>query len=188
MDVSIQTVLLNVADLEKSIEFYRGIFDFAVVSQRKRAAALIVKEHDRRQIVVLREVGPSPLHSGRGTIGPRLLAFEVSSPEELELIEQRLEQRHALLRHQRTETYEAVLGVDPDRIEISVASSLRVPRLATRIGRPSTACSQSNETTPPWACGDHACTPRGPYARREDQSYDPAKENCWLAKPSSSAT
>jgi len=124
MDASIQSVLLNVADLEKSITFYRGVFDFPVVSQRERAAALLVNEHNRRQVILLREVGASALHSGRGTIGPRLLAFELSSPEELELIEQGLQQRHALLRHERTETYEAVLGVDPDRIEISAASSL----------------------------------------------------------------
>jgi hypothetical protein len=35
-----------------------------------------------------------------------------------------LKQHQALLRHERTETYEAILGIDPDRIEISVASSL----------------------------------------------------------------
>jgi catechol 2,3-dioxygenase-like lactoylglutathione lyase family enzyme len=124
MDLSIQTVVLNVADLEKSIEFYRGVFDFPVVSQQERAAALLVNEHGRRQVIVFREVAAGALHPGRGTIGPRLLAFEARSPQELELIEQRLEQRHAILRHERTETYKAILGVDPDRIEISAASTL----------------------------------------------------------------
>jgi catechol 2,3-dioxygenase-like lactoylglutathione lyase family enzyme len=124
MDVSLQTVLLNVADLAKSIEFYRGVFDFPLVSQREGVAALLVHEHDRRQAILLRAVDPRAVRSGRGAIGPRLVGFEVSSPEELELIEQRLEQRRALLRHVRTESFTAIFGVDPDRIEISAASSL----------------------------------------------------------------
>jgi catechol 2,3-dioxygenase-like lactoylglutathione lyase family enzyme len=125
MKVSLHTVLLNVADLETSVEFYEGVFGFPVVGHRERATALLVDEHDDgRQIVLLREVGPNALHSGRGTIGPRAFGFETSSREEFTLIEQRLEQRNALLMHTRRETWEAILGADPDRIEISVASSL----------------------------------------------------------------
>lgn len=124
MDLSIQTALLNLADLERSIEFYRAVFDFPVLSRRGGAAALAVHEGDRQQVILLREVRRHSLHAGRGTIGPRLLSFEVSSPERVELIEQRLEQRQALLRRQRGETFEVVLGLDPARIEVGVASSL----------------------------------------------------------------
>jgi len=124
MDVNLHTVLLNVANLEKSVEFYQGVFDFPVIGQRGRATALLVNENDRRQVVVLREVGPSALHSGRGTIGLRMLGLELASPESLELIEKRLEQRQALLTHVRRETWEAILGTDPDRIEFTVASTL----------------------------------------------------------------
>ena len=131
MDLSIQTVLLNVRDLEKSVEFYRGVFDFPVVSERDQVAALLVNEHDRRQVVMLREVESSALHAGRGTIGPRLLAFEVSSPNELALIERRLDQHHAILRRVEGETYRAIFAADPDRIEISVASSLTGATIST---------------------------------------------------------
>jgi catechol 2,3-dioxygenase-like lactoylglutathione lyase family enzyme len=124
MKVSFHTVLLNVADLERSVEFYKGVFDFPVVGHRERATALLVAERDGRQIILLREVGQNAVHSGRGTIGPRAFGLEASSPEELGLIEQRLEQRNALLTHTHRETWEAILGVDPDRIEFSVASSL----------------------------------------------------------------
>jgi catechol 2,3-dioxygenase-like lactoylglutathione lyase family enzyme len=125
MKVSLHTVLLNVADLDRSVEFYRGVFDFPVVGHRERATALLVNEHDDgREIVLLREVRPNASHPGRGTIGPRAFGFEVTSPEELRLIEQRLEQRNALLTHTHRETWDAILGADPDRIEISVASSL----------------------------------------------------------------
>jgi catechol 2,3-dioxygenase-like lactoylglutathione lyase family enzyme len=124
MNVNLHAVIFNVADLEKSVEFYRGVFDFPVIGQRGRATALLVHENDGRQVVVLREVGPNALHSGRGTIGPRVLGFEVGSLENLELIEQELEQRQALLTHPRRETWEAILGTDPDRNEFVVASSL----------------------------------------------------------------
>ncbi len=124
MDVKLHTVLLNVADLEKSVEFYRGVFDFPVVGQRGRATALLVNENGARQVVVLREVGPSALHTGRGTIGLRMLGLELGSLDSLELIEKRLEERQALLTHFRRETWEAILGADPDRIEFTVASSL----------------------------------------------------------------
>jgi catechol 2,3-dioxygenase-like lactoylglutathione lyase family enzyme len=124
MEVHLHTVLLNVADLEKSVEFYRGVFDFPVVGQRERATALLVNENDGRQVLVLREVGPSALHPGRGTIGLRVLGFEVASLEDIELIEQRLEQRQAVFTHPRRETWEAILGTDFDRNEFTVASSL----------------------------------------------------------------
>jgi catechol-2,3-dioxygenase len=124
MDVNLHTVVLNVADLEKSVEFYRSVFDFPVIGQRVRATALLVNENDGRQVVVLREVGPSALHPGRGTIGPRVIGFEVGSLQSLELIEQRLEQRQALFTHTRRETWEALFGTDPDRIEFAAASSL----------------------------------------------------------------
>ena len=131
MDVSIQAVVLNVADLEKSIVFYRGVFDLPVLSKRNGLAALLVTEHNRRQVILLREVSAGALHAGRGTIGPRLLAFEASSPEELALIEERLKQRQAFLRHDQGKTYKAILRVDPDRIEISVATSLTGATLST---------------------------------------------------------
>jgi catechol-2,3-dioxygenase len=124
MKVNLHTVLLNVADLEKSVEFYRGVFDFPVIGQRGRATALLVHENNGRQVVVLREVRASALHAGRGTIGARMVGFEVGSLENLQLIEQRLEQRQAPLTHLRRETWEAILGTDPDRIEFVVASSL----------------------------------------------------------------
>jgi len=124
MKVNVHTVVLNVTDLEKSVEFYGGVFDFPVIGQRGRATALLINEDDRREVFVLREAGPNAVHPGRGSLGPRIVGFEVGSPEELELIEQRLEQRHAPLTHTRRETWEAILGTDPDRIEFVAASSL----------------------------------------------------------------
>lgn len=125
MKVNLHAVALNVADLEKSVEFYRGVFGFPVIGQRERATALLVHENDGRQVVVLKEVGrPNAVHPGRGTIGLRVVGFEVGSLENLELIERELEQREALLTHAHRETWEALLGTDPDRNEFVIASSL----------------------------------------------------------------
>ena len=63
------------------------------------------------------------IHGGRGTIGPRLVAFEGGSSDELATIEQRLSQRNAFVERIRTATYEGIIGVDPDRIEVSIATS-----------------------------------------------------------------
>jgi catechol-2,3-dioxygenase len=124
MKVNVHTVLVNVADLDRSVEFYEGVFDFPVIGQRGRATALLVNEDNFRQVLVLREVGPSSLHPGRGAIGPRTVGFEVGSPDELQLVQERLEQRNTQLTHTRRETWEAILGTDPDRIEFVAASSL----------------------------------------------------------------
>jgi catechol-2,3-dioxygenase len=124
MELTIQAALLNVSDLKQSIDFYRGVFDLRVVSQADRVTALMVSEKNRRQVLLLRELGRNAYHGGRGNIGFRLLSFEVGSLEELEVIEQRLVQRQALVWHGQTETYRAIMGLDPDRIEVSVASSL----------------------------------------------------------------
>jgi catechol-2,3-dioxygenase len=124
MKVTIHTAVLNVADLDKSVEFYEGVFDFPVIGQRGRATALLVNEDDFRQVLVLREVGPNALHAGRGTLGPRVVGFEVGSSEELEVVEQRLKERSTPLAHTRRDTWEAILGTDPDRIEFVAASSL----------------------------------------------------------------
>ena len=53
-----------------------------------------------------------------------MLSFEVGSSEELEVIEQRLVERQALVWQGQTQIYRAIMGLDPDRIEIAVASGL----------------------------------------------------------------
>ncbi len=124
MQLSMQAMLLNVSNVDRSVEFYRDIFELRLVARGDRVAALMIDETSRRQVLVLRELGPQPIHLGRGTIGPRLLALEAGSPGELDVIEQRLLERKAFAGRRRTETWQAIVGVDPDRIQISVSSSL----------------------------------------------------------------
>jgi catechol-2,3-dioxygenase len=123
MELTIQTALLNVTDVEQSIEFYRDVLDLRLMSQGDRVAALMISEENRRQVLLLRELGRNAYHGGRGNIGVRMLSFEVGSLAELDVIEQRLAQRQALVWQGRTERYSAIIGLDPDRMEIAVSSS-----------------------------------------------------------------
>jgi catechol 2,3-dioxygenase-like lactoylglutathione lyase family enzyme len=124
MELSIQAVLVSVSDLERSIQFYREVFDLKVVSQGDRIAALLINKLGRSQVLLLREVGPKALHPGRGTVGMRLLAFEADSPDQLDVIQARLTQLGALVDRTETDVYQAVHGLDPDRIDVTVASSV----------------------------------------------------------------
>jgi catechol-2,3-dioxygenase len=124
MELSIQTILLNVTDLEQSIEFYQDVFELRLVSQREEVAALMVYETNRRQVLLLRELSRNSTRAGRRSLGLRMLSFEVGEPNELDVIEQKLIERNALVWQARTESYKAIMGVDPDRTEIAVASSL----------------------------------------------------------------
>jgi catechol-2,3-dioxygenase len=124
MELSIQTVLLNVTDLQHSIEFYRDVFDLRLISEKEEVAALMVYEKDRRQVLLLHELRGMSHHAGRRNVGLRMLSFEVGGLDELDAIERKLVDRHALVWHAQTETYRGIMGVDPDRIEICAASSL----------------------------------------------------------------
>ena len=63
-----------------------------------------------------------------------MLAFEAGSPNELDAIEQKFVDRQALVwRGKLTGGLRAIIGLDPDRIEVAVASSLTgtpIPREA----------------------------------------------------------
>ena len=124
MEISIQTALLNVTDLQRSIDFYQDVFELRLISQGDEVAALMILETNRRQVLLLRELRSGSHHAGRHNVGLRMLSFETGSPIELATIERRLVQRNALVWHKQTETYRGIMGVDPDRTEICAASSM----------------------------------------------------------------
>jgi catechol 2,3-dioxygenase-like lactoylglutathione lyase family enzyme len=124
MELSIQAALLNVTDLQQSIDFYQDVFDLRLTSQDEEVAALMVLETNRRQVLLLRELRSGSHHVGRHGVGLRMLSFEAGSPNELETIERKLAERNALVWRKETDTYRGLMGFDPDRTEICAASSL----------------------------------------------------------------
>jgi catechol 2,3-dioxygenase-like lactoylglutathione lyase family enzyme len=123
MQLSIQSILINISDLERSIAFYTEVFEFSVDAQEIDVAALNVSASDRRQVLVLRKTN-GQFHPGRGIIGPRLFAFEAASLDEVHLVESRLEARQSLAGRRRAKGWEAVFGFDPDRNQLSIAAGL----------------------------------------------------------------
>ena len=123
MHLSLQSILINVSDLDRSVAFYSDVFEFPIYVRETDVAALEVSASVRRQVLVLR--GTSNFrHSGRGVIGPRLISFEAGSLDEVNLVGARLDVRNGLVGRRRAKGWEAVFGVDPDRNQVSIAAGL----------------------------------------------------------------
>jgi hypothetical protein len=121
--LSIQSILLNVGDLDRSVDFYSDVFEFRTYVRETDVAALEVSGSDRRQVLVLRSRGYFR-HPGRAVIGPRLISFEAGTLDEVNLVEARLDARKGLVGRKRANGWEAVFGVDPDRNQVSIAAGL----------------------------------------------------------------
>jgi catechol-2,3-dioxygenase len=122
VNLRLQASLLNVADINRSIEFYEQVLGFSVMVRNDPVAALEVNE---TEVLIVREVpGAHPPRIGRGYVGVRLLTFEAETPEDFQAVEKRLIDRDAVVTRTRTEEWEAVVGADPDGIEMVVSRSL----------------------------------------------------------------
>jgi catechol 2,3-dioxygenase-like lactoylglutathione lyase family enzyme len=67
--VNFQSVVLNVSNLERSLDFYRDVFGFNLLSQRDQLAALGAPSTERSQVIVLRALGSG--RSGGAHVGIR---------------------------------------------------------------------------------------------------------------------
>jgi len=123
--MNFQSVVMNVSSLDRSIEFYRDVFGFTVLSRRDQLAAVSAPGNERPQVIVLRAFGTSGRGAGARHIGIRVLVLEVDSLTELEEIEQALNLRKSLFRKLTDDaTWRAVVGYDPDRITVVAGSAL----------------------------------------------------------------
>ena len=118
--MNFQGVVMNVAILDRSIDFYREVLDFTLLSQKEQLAAMSAPGSDRAQIIVLRALGSSPLGGG-GHIGLRAFLLEVDSADQLERIASDLDARKALISRREHSEWMAVIGRDPDRAAVVVA-------------------------------------------------------------------
>jgi catechol-2,3-dioxygenase len=118
--MNFQGVVMNVADLNRSIDFYRDVLGFTLLSQEEQLAAVSAPESDHPQVIVFRAFG-SDRRAGARHIGLRAFVLEVESADQLERIASDLDSRRLLVnRHEHTE-WTAVVGRDPDGVAVVVA-------------------------------------------------------------------
>jgi catechol 2,3-dioxygenase len=117
--VNSQGVVMNVADLKRSIEFYREVLGFTLLSQEEQLAVVNAPGSDRAQVIVLRALGSSPVGGARH-IGLRAFVLEVE-PADLERIASDLASRKLLVSRRDHREWTAVVGRDPDGVGVVVA-------------------------------------------------------------------
>lgn len=111
---------MNVSDLNRSIDFYREVLGFKLLSQKEQLAVVSAPGSDRAQVIVLRAFGSSPL-SGARHIGLRTFVLEVQSADQLERIAGDLDALRVLVSRRDHKEWTAVVGHDPDQVTIVVA-------------------------------------------------------------------
>jgi len=122
--MNFQSVVVNVADLDRSVEFYREVLGFTLLSRKDQLAAVYAEGNARSQVVVFRSLGSKGHVGGARHVGIRALILEVDSLDELERIAVEFEKRDALVTRHGGDTWTAAFGRDPDRIALVVGCSL----------------------------------------------------------------
>jgi catechol 2,3-dioxygenase len=123
-----QGVVINVADLNRSIDFYREVLGFKVLSQEEQLAAVSAPGSDHPQVIVLRAFGSSPIGGARH-IGLRAFILEAESPDQLERIATELVSRKLLVSRRDHSDWIAVVARDPDGVTVVVAANSAGGRL-----------------------------------------------------------
>ena len=119
--MNFQGVVINVADLNRSIDFYREVLHFTLLSQKEQLAVVSAPGSDLAQVIVLRALGSSPAGGARH-IGLRSFVLEVESADHLERIARELDSRRLLVTRRHHSEWSAVVGHDPDGVSVIVAS------------------------------------------------------------------
>ncbi len=119
--MNFQGVVMNVADLDRSIAFYRDVLGFTLLSQEDQLAAVCAPGSEQPQVIVLRAIGTSPV-AGARHVGLRAFLLEVDTPGELERIASDLEARSLLVNRRNHTDWSAVVTRDPDRVALVLVS------------------------------------------------------------------
>ncbi len=117
--MNFQGVVMNVADLDRSLDFYRDVLGFTLLSREEELASARAPGNDGAQILVLRALGSSPLGGARH-VGLRAFILEVESADQLERIAGVLEDRRLLVSRRDHGEWTAVVGRDPDGVAVVV--------------------------------------------------------------------
>jgi catechol-2,3-dioxygenase len=118
--MNFQGVVMNVADLSRSIDFYREVFDFALLTQNDQLATVSAPESDQPQVIVFRAFGSGRIGGAR-TTGLRAFVLEVETIDKQEQIARELDSRGVLVSRRHHRDWTAVVGRDPDGVAVVVA-------------------------------------------------------------------
>ncbi|HEV3312825.1 MAG TPA: VOC family protein [Chloroflexota bacterium] len=118
--MNFQGVVMNVADLNRSIDFYREVLGCSLLSQQDQLAAVSAPGNDQPQVIVLRALGSRTV-GGAGHIGLRAFIMEVESEDQLEQIAREFDSRRLLISRRDHTEWTAVVGRDPDGVAVVVA-------------------------------------------------------------------
>ena len=118
--MNFQGVVMNVVDLNRSIDFYREVLGFTLLSQDEQLAAVSAPGNDQAQVIVLRAFGSGRL-GGAGHTGLRAFILDVESADRLERIASDLDSRRLLVSRRDHSEWTAVVGRDPDGVAVVVA-------------------------------------------------------------------
>jgi catechol 2,3-dioxygenase-like lactoylglutathione lyase family enzyme len=127
--MNFQGVVLNVDDLNRSIDFYREVLGFTLLAREDQLATVRAPGNDQPQVIVLRAFGRSSPMGGGGHIGLRAFMLEVESADHLERIASDLDSRKLLVSRRDHSEWSAVVGRDPDDVAVVVASHPRGGRI-----------------------------------------------------------
>ena len=122
--MNFQSVVINVADIDRSLDFYREVFGFTLLSRKDQLAAAYAPRSEIPQVIVFRSLGTAGRVGGARHVGIRAIVLEVDSVDELQRIEAALEARQGIVARHSGDTWTAVFGRDPDHIAVVAGTSL----------------------------------------------------------------
>ena len=112
--------VLFIADLEKSVAFYRDVFGFELVAREGRMAFLRAKGSENHHDLGLMEVGTRLPRPPQGSIGLYHLAWELPGIKELALAREELIKANAFTGESDHGATKSVYGIDPDDNEFEL--------------------------------------------------------------------
>ena len=112
-------VVMNVTDLNRSIDFYRQVLDFTLLTQNDQLATVSAPESDHPQVIVFRAFGSGRIEGARHA-GLRAFVLEVESADQLERIASAFDSRGILVSRRDHSDWTAVVGRDPDGVAVVV--------------------------------------------------------------------
>jgi lactoylglutathione lyase len=121
--MNLQTVVMNVSDLDRSVAFYREVLGFTELAMKDQLAAVYAAGNDRPQVIVFREIRTTGRLEGARHLGMRALVVEVDSVKELDRVAAALEARGSFESRREGDLWVAAFGRDPDGTAVVAGAS-----------------------------------------------------------------